>query len=399
MNFLEAQAENRRRTVLLVSVFVFFCTAGGASVDAALMAGVGDVWFSIFGLIALAFLVPLWIAKLTVRLAWSLRNPGVVDEFGYEEESSWVTLYLCLVPVVGGGLILLFFNVAGGMSFNFLGIVVAEHGVIATTFPVASLAGALVGGGEAWWALRHGERTILSLSRTREPDPQDVKERELMNVTAEMALAAGLPTPDVLILRDRDPNAFSVASAGSNGTIVATWGLVQELDREELQGVVAHEMAHLKNHDARVMTLVSVLFGSMTVIASWARKSGSISIGRAPSLLLAPLWVVFGLLSVLISKLLGLAVSREREYLADAGAVELTRNPEGLISALTKIDSDGLPTWNIVRGVSHQCIVDPLGNPVNGKESWWANLFATHPPMRRRLMILKAMAYGEKEHV
>lgn len=107
MNYLEAQTRNRHKTTVLIIIFIALCTLGGAGIDATLMAGVGDVWFSIFGLIALAFLVPLWISKLTVRLLWSLRNPGSVDEFGYEEESSWVTLYLCLVPIVGMGLLLL----------------------------------------------------------------------------------------------------------------------------------------------------------------------------------------------------------------------------------------------------------------------------------------------------
>jgi heat shock protein HtpX len=211
-----------------------------------------------------------------------------------------------------------------------------------------------------------------------------------------MAIAAGIPTPDVLILRDRDANAFSIASAGSNGTVVATWGLVQALTREELQAVIAHEVAHLRNRDAQVMTLVAVLFGSMTVIATWARRGSGLTVGKAPSLLLLPVWIFFGLLSLVLSRLLGLAVSREREYLADASAVELTRNPGALITALTKIESDALPTWNVVRAVAHQCIVDPLGSSVNKSESWWSNLFATHPPMRKRLLILEAMAYSKR---
>ena len=87
-------------------------------------------------------------------------------------------------------------------------------------------------------------------------------------------------------------------------------------------------------------------------------------------------------------------MSRSREYLADASAVELTRNPGALINALTKIDADTLPTWNVVRGVAHQCIVDPLGSAINKSESWWSGLFATHPPMKNRLLVLKAMAYS-----
>ena len=396
MNYLEAQAKNRRETVWLILLFVLLCIIGGAGVDATFMSGVGDAWFSLFGLIALAFLVPLWLSKLLVKIIWVLRNPGVTDEFGYEEESAWIPLYLSLVPIVGCGLIFLVWQISRGVSFSFLGIIEAKNGIVDTTVPIATFVGFALGGGEAWWAAVRGERTILSLSKLRSPDPSDRTEKQLMDVVSEMAIAAGIPTPDVAILRDRDANAFSVASIGSNGTIVATWGLVQALTREELQAVIAHEMAHLRNRDAQVMTLVSVLFGSMTFIATWARRGSGLNIGRMPSLLLIPFWVIFGLLSLVISKLLGLAVSREREYLADAGAVELTRNPGALISALTKIEADSLPTWNVVRAVSHQCIADPLGSEINKSESWWSNLLATHPPMSKRLMLLRAMAYQKK---
>jgi heat shock protein HtpX len=231
------------------------------------------------------------------------------------------------------------------------------------------------------------------MSKMRAPDPFEFAEKQLLNVVEEMAIAAGIPTPVVLILRDRDPNAFAVASAKSKGTIAVTWGLLQSLTREELQGVIAHEMAHLRNRDTQIMTLIAVLFGSISVIATWSRRGSGLALGRAPFLLLAPVWIVFGLLSRVLSRILALAVSREREYSADASAVELTRNPEALISALTKIESDPLPTWNVVRAVAHQCIVDPLGSKVNESETWWSNLFATHPPMKKRLFVLRAMAY------
>ena len=398
-NFLELQSKNKRESIAIILLFALLCTLGGAGVDASLMAGVGSVWFSLFGMVALAFLVPLWIAKSLVKIVWLVRNRGVVDEFGYKQESLWVPLYLCLVPLMGCAVIFLIRGVSHGLSFSFLGIIEARGGNISTTFPLATVTGFLVGGGEAWWAITHGERTILALSKTRTPDPLDPQEKQLLDVVEEMATAAGIPTPDVLILKDRDANAFSTASSGSNGTVVATWGLVQSLTREELQAVMGHEVAHLRNRDARVMTLVTVLFGSMTFIAAWARRGSSLSVGKAPSLLLAPVWLLFGLLSLILSRLLGLAVSRSREYLADASAVELTRNPGALINALTKIDADTLPTWNVVRGVAHQCIVDPLGSAINRSESWWSDLFATHPPMKNRLLVLKAMAYSRRSVV
>ena len=394
MNYLEVQKRNRRETAGLIALFVVLCALGGEGVDTALMAGMGSVWFSFFGIIALAFLVPLWTAKLLVKIMWTLRNPGAVDEFGYEEESWWVPLYLTLVPALGCGVMFLLWRVSHGWSFSLLGIVEAQGGNISTTFPIATLAGFIIGGGEAWWASRRGELTVIALSKTRPADSQEFSEKQLLNVVAEMAVAAGTSVPSVLILKDRDPNAFSVASVGSSGTIVVTWGLVQSLTREELQAVVAHEVAHLRNRDAEVMTLVSVLFGSVTVLASWARRGGSLVVGKAPSLVFVPVWILFGWLSQLLSRLLGLAVSREREYLADATAVELTRNPGALISALTKVEADPLPTWNVVRAVAHQCVVDPLGRPLNQSESWWSGLFATHPPMKKRLLILKALAYS-----
>ena len=141
------------------------------------------------------------------------------------------------------------------------------------------------------------------------------------------------------------------------------------------------------------MTLLATLFGSSTVLASWARRGSPLTIGRAPALLIAPVWLVFGWLAPVVARLLGLAVSRQREYLADATAVELTRNPEALINALTKIDADRLPTWNVVRAVAPQCITDPMGHEHDHPQSWWERLHSTHPPMKDRLTLLRAMAY------
>jgi len=392
-NFLEVQAKNKRTTVVLIVLYVLLFVCAGASVDATLMAGIGSLWFSLFGIVALSFLVPLWLARFIAHALSLFRSRGIVDEYGYDEEPLWVPLFpfllVCCAPVV----ILVLWAVARGVSFNAFGVIEAKDGVLSSSFPLASISGLLFGGGGAWWASRNGAAAILALSKIRKPDTGELMEKQLVNVVDEMVIAAGIPRPDVRILRDRDSNAFAVSSAGGSGTIVVTWGLLQCLTREELQAVVAHEVAHLRNLDTRVMTLASVLFGSVVVIASWARRGSSLTLSRLPVVFLGPVWVLFGLLSPIASRLVGLAVSRQREYLADASAVELMRNPEALISALTKIEEDSLPTWNIERAVAHHCIADPLGSRVNQSESWWAELYATHPPMKKRLLVLRSMAY------
>jgi heat shock protein HtpX len=185
-------------------------------------------------------------------------------------------------------------------------------------------------------------------------------------------------------------------------SIVVTTGLLTMLNREELQGIVAHEMSHIRNSDTRLMTTITVLFGAVLLISEWMKKSallGGFAGARVPGAgwILRGIffvgWIVTLLLAPLIARIVAMAVSRQREYLADAGGAELTRNPKALVSALTKIENAAQPTTSFQRGIAHLCVVDPLGRKVNMREGWWANLFATHPPMKNRILLLNAMAY------
>jgi heat shock protein HtpX len=225
---------------------------------------------------------------------------------------------------------------------------------------------------------------------------------ELLDVVKEMSLAAGIPCPPVYIVKDSDPNAFTIGATENDSCIVVTTGLLAMLDRQELQGVIAHEMSHIRNSDTRLMTVITVLFGAVLLLSQWMKKSalfGGFAGSRVPGAgwalrgILFMGWILTLLLAPLIARVVAMAVSRQREYLADAGGAELTRNPKALASALKKIENASDPTTSFHSGIAHLCVVDPLGKKINTKEGWWADLFATHPPMKNRILILNAMAY------
>jgi heat shock protein HtpX len=166
--------------------------------------------------------------------------------------------------------------------------------------------------------------------------------------------------------------------------------------------VVAHEMSHIRNFDIRLMTIVAALIGTVMLLTELGMRTmragafkgrGSSKKGGGGGPVVLVIFAVAVVLAPLISRLLAMAVSRQREYLADASAAELTRNPAALASALQKIDMATEPTRSIKKGTAHLCIADPLAREVNDREGFLADLFATHPPIRRRIMILTAMAY------
>src|SRR5581483_4095452 len=217
--------------------------------------------------------------------------------------------------------------------------------------------------------------------------------RQLENVVDEMAIAAGLPRPPVYVVPDADPNAFATGRGPGHSSIAVTRGLLNTLDREELQGVVAHEMSHIRNYDVRLMTVVAALVGATALIADWSRRGMFWGGGRRrdrdddrggngiAALVFFVLWIVAVALAPLMSQVLAMMLSRQREYLADASGAELTRNPLGLARALEKIDAAVAPTRAINRGSAHLCIADPLGRRATLHEGVGSDLFASHPPM------------------
>jgi heat shock protein HtpX len=249
-----------------------------------------------------------------------------------------------------------------------------------------------------------GARPLSQVAATAS-DEDKLKFRQLDNVVDEMAIAAGLPRPPVYVVPDLDPNAFATGRDPAHASIAVTRGLLDTLDREELQGVVAHEMSHIRNLDIRVMTLVAALVGGVALLSDWARRG--MMWGGAPrrrdddrrdgsgiaGIAFLVIWMIAIVLAPLLAQLLAMAVSRKRESLADASGAELTRNPLGLARALEKIESAAEPTRAINRGTAHLCIADPLGRQANLREGFWSDLFASHPPMATRILALREMAF------
>jgi heat shock protein HtpX len=271
--------------------------------------------------------------------------------------------------------------------------------------PLAATVATLFGGVSAWLGFRYGDRAVLAASGARPVQTNDPQARVLMNVVTEMSIASGLPMPKVYVLDDADPNAFATGRDPEHASIAVTTGLLMVMSRDELQGVIAHEMSHVRNYDIRTMTIVAALLGAVLLLSDFGTRvrfqggersrdddrGGGLS--GPLGLLVFVLWLIGIVLAPIIGQLLATAVSRSREYLADASGAELTRNPMGLANALRKLQAATAPTVRIHRGTAHLCITDPLERRLNDKEGFVADLLATHPPIDQRISRLEAMAY------
>jgi heat shock protein HtpX len=318
----------------------------------------------------------------------------------YEQQRSnrWKT-WLIMLSFVG---FLLF------LGIGFDSVFVGATGAV---FPLGTVIALGVGSVSAIASYFSGDRAVLLATAARPideleagaSDADKVKFRQLDNVVDEMAIAAGLPRPRVYVVPDPDPNAFATGRGPDHASLAVTRGLLDTLNRDELQGVVAHEMSHIRNLDTRVMTIVAALVGAVALLADWSRRGMWWGGGRrrnddengggAAGAVFFIVWLVAILLAPILAQILAMMVSRKREYLADASGAELTRNPMGLAHALEKIESAAAPTESINRGTAHLCIADPLGRSMNLREGFWSNLFASHPPMAARIEALRAMAF------
>jgi heat shock protein HtpX len=291
-----------------------------------------------------------------------------------------------------------------GVDLFLFGPPLTDDGTMALPIPFATLAAVAIASLGAVRSAMHGDAAVLA-SATATPVPEEnPRYRPLLNVVEEMSIAAGLPRPKIYIVPDPDPNAFATGRDPAHASIAVTEGLVERLNRDELQGVIAHEMSHIRNEDIRLMTVVASLIGAVMLIAEFGTRMfrfggakgsrrNSRSGGGPVLLILFILWIIAMVLAPFIANLLAMAVSRQREYLADASGAELTRNPGGLASALEKIAAADDPTRLIKKGTAHLCIADPLGREANKHEGLLADLFGTHPPVERRISLLKTMAY------
>ncbi len=241
-----------------------------------------------------------------------------------------------------------------------------------------------------------GDRMVLAASRARRVNHDD--EPQLFNVVEEMAIAAGSPVPAVYVIPDTAPNAFATGRDPEHSSIAVTQGLMDKLNREELQGVIGHEMSHVRNYDILYATLVGILVGTIVLLADfflrWGFWTGGGRRGRSSSgggylqVVMLVVALVMAILAPLAARAVQFSISRRREYLADASAVELTRNPLGLASALEKISSDQDVLESANRATAHLYIA----NPVKKFEKRAKGMFSSHPPIQMRIQTLKAMA-------
>ena len=274
--------------------------------------------------------------------------------------------------------------------------------------PFIGLIASSVSGAIAWYAWRNGAGRVLAATGAQELiTPATPELQRLDNVVEEMAIAAGLPKPKIWIIPDQDPNAFATGRDPITAHIAVTEGLLAVLDRDELQAVVAHEMSHIRNYDIRLMTLLAAMVGVVALMSDVMRQflrfgggrggRGGGKKGNPLALVVLVLWLISLVLAPLITRLLSMGVSRKREYLADATGSQLTRNPMALANALEKIEAASGATRSIARGAAHLCIIDPGERKLADKEGFLGDLFASHPPMRLRLVRLRGMGYAAEK--
>jgi len=254
-------------------------------------------------------------------------------------------------------------------------------------------AAAILAGASVIWSgisLAFGDRMVLAMADAKAIEKADAP--QLFNIVEEMSIAAGVPMPKVMVMEVDALNAFATGTSTSNSAIVVTRGLLSTLNREELQGVIGHEMGHIANLDTRYMTVVGVTVGLIALVASmilramqWGSFSGRSSSDRKSSggsAFLIIVLLVVAVLAPLAAKAVQMAVSRQREYLADATSVQFTRNPDGLISALQKLEAAaGKPFPGVSDATQHLFIV----NPVRAMTAKTSALMATHPDLQSRI--------------
>ncbi|MDO8487865.1 MAG: M48 family metallopeptidase [bacterium] len=287
---------------------------------------------------------------------------------------SFVVFVFAAAYMIARGLAAYYGYASSGLEFSGLALIIAGVGSFVSYY--------------------FSDKVILSLSGARPAD----KRRDFVfySVAENLSMAAQLPLPKLYVIEDTAMNAFATGRDPQHAVLVATSGLLAKLNRTELEGVVGHELAHVGNYDTRLMSIVVVLVGVVTLLGDWLLRASWFGGRRrdrddqgAGSVFLL-LGFVFALLSPLVAQLIQLAISRRREFLADASSVKLTRQPSGLVSALKKMGSDKEPLEAANKATAHLYIVNPLKNR-HDAIGWFAGLFNTHPPLSERISVLEKM--------
>jgi heat shock protein HtpX len=245
----------------------------------------------------------------------------------------------------------------------------------------------LLGVGAALYAYYFGSATVLAAMGAQPADPRQYQ--QLHNIVQTLAIGDGLPLPKVYVINDPSPNAFATGRDPNHAAVTVTTGLLGMMNREELEGVLAHEMSHIKNFDVRLLLVVTTMIGMAALISSAFWNSiGRMRIRGNGALVVFAIGIVFTIIAVVVGPLMQLALSRQRESLADVSGVELTRNPAGLISALQKIAQNDKPPERF----NHAVAAMMIDNPGEHHGSFFSRLFDTHPPIAERIAALQRIA-------
>jgi heat shock protein HtpX len=252
----------------------------------------------------------------------------------------------------------------------------------------------IVSGVSSFVGYYYSDKIILGISGARKATVQE--DKLFTQVVENLCIGAGLPKPMLYVIDDPSPNAFATGRDPKHAIICATSGLLAKLNRSEMEGVFGHELTHIKNFDTRLMAVVAVMVGLVALLGDWFLRvtwlggRRSRDEGEVGAIFLV-LGIVFAILSPIVGTLIQLAISRRREFIADAGSVEITRQPEDLISALEKISADPTPMRNANKATAHLYIENPFKKDGHGKVAWFSGLFDTHPPTPERIKALQKM--------
>ena len=254
----------------------------------------------------------------------------------------------------------------------------------------------IVSGAISFGGYYFSDRIVLTLSHAREADRK--KDFQFYTVAENLAIGAGLPNPKLYVIEDPAPNAFATGRDPNHAVLCATTGLLDKLNRTELEGVIGHELTHVKDYDTRLQSVVAVLVGMVALLgdwflrSTWWRRSRSRDEEGSVGAIFIVLGIIFAIASPIVAQLIQLAISRRREFTADAGSILITRQPSGLIAALKKISADPETLRVANKATAHLYIVNPFKGGRHGTVAWLANLFNTHPPVADRIKALEDLA-------